>query len=99
MLAHPALRDVPWVLDSARYDDKGPDKPNVDALQAPRREVEDGDGLAVRHLQALAHDPRHKETILAVGTLRAPPQATRPDLAGVRSSALITHGVLWCAHP
>jgi deoxyribonuclease-4 len=33
MLAHPALRDVPWVLEVPGYDDKGPDKPNLDALK------------------------------------------------------------------
>lgn len=33
MLADPALRDVPWVLEVPGYDDKGPDLPNVEALK------------------------------------------------------------------
>ena len=33
MLAHPALRGVPWVLEVPGYDDKGPDAPNVQALR------------------------------------------------------------------
>jgi deoxyribonuclease-4 len=33
MLAHPALRSLPWVLEVPGYEDKGPDKPNVDALK------------------------------------------------------------------
>jgi deoxyribonuclease-4 len=33
MLAHPALRDKPWVLEVPGYDDKGPDAPNVKALK------------------------------------------------------------------
>ena len=33
MLAHAALRPVPWVLEVPGYDDKGPDKPNLDALK------------------------------------------------------------------
>jgi deoxyribonuclease-4 len=33
MLAHPALRDVPWVLEVPGADGKGPDEPNVRALK------------------------------------------------------------------
>jgi deoxyribonuclease IV len=33
MLAHPALRDLPWVLEVPGYDDKGPDLPNVETLK------------------------------------------------------------------
>lgn len=33
MLAHPALRDLPWVLEVPGYDDKGPDLPNVQTLK------------------------------------------------------------------
>lgn len=33
MLAHPALKDLPWVLEVPGYDDKGPDLPNVQALK------------------------------------------------------------------
>jgi deoxyribonuclease-4 len=33
MLAHPALRDLAWVLEVPGYDDKGPDLPNVQALK------------------------------------------------------------------
>jgi deoxyribonuclease IV len=33
MLAHPALRDLPWVLEVPGLDDKGPDKPNLDVLK------------------------------------------------------------------
>jgi deoxyribonuclease IV len=33
MLAHPALRDCAWVLEVPGYDDKGPDKPNLDVLK------------------------------------------------------------------
>jgi deoxyribonuclease-4 len=33
MLAHPALSPLPWVLEVPGYEDKGPDKPNVDALK------------------------------------------------------------------
>jgi deoxyribonuclease-4 len=33
MLAHPALRDVPWVLEVPGYEDKGPDEPNVTLLK------------------------------------------------------------------
>jgi deoxyribonuclease IV len=33
MLAHRALRDVPWVLEVPGFDDKGPDKPNLDELK------------------------------------------------------------------
>jgi deoxyribonuclease-4 len=33
MLAHPALSPVAWVLEVPGYDDKGPDKPNLDDLK------------------------------------------------------------------
>jgi deoxyribonuclease IV len=33
MLAHPALKDLPWVLEVPGYQDKGPDLPNVQALK------------------------------------------------------------------
>jgi len=33
MLAHPALAGLPWVLEVPGYDDKGPDRPNVEALK------------------------------------------------------------------
>ncbi len=33
MLAHPVLKRVPWVLEVPGYDDKGPDKPNLDELK------------------------------------------------------------------
>jgi deoxyribonuclease-4 len=33
MLAHPALRDLPWTLEVPGFDDKGPDKPNLDTLK------------------------------------------------------------------
>ena len=33
MLSHPALRPVAWVLEVPGYDDKGPDKPNLDELK------------------------------------------------------------------
>jgi deoxyribonuclease IV len=33
MLAHPALRDRPWVLEVPGFDDKGPDEPNIRALK------------------------------------------------------------------
>jgi deoxyribonuclease-4 len=33
MLSHPALREVAWVLEVPGYDDKGPDKPNLDELK------------------------------------------------------------------
>lgn len=33
MLAHPTMRDLPWVLEVPGYEDKGPDKPNVDELK------------------------------------------------------------------
>jgi deoxyribonuclease-4 len=33
MLAHPAFEPVPWVLEVPGYDDKGPDRPNMDALK------------------------------------------------------------------
>jgi len=33
MLAHTALRHLPWVLEVPGYDDKGPDLPNVEALK------------------------------------------------------------------
>jgi deoxyribonuclease IV len=33
MLAHPALREVAWVLEVPGYEDKGPDKPNLDDLK------------------------------------------------------------------
>jgi deoxyribonuclease-4 len=36
MLAHPALRDIAWVLEVPGYDDKGPDKPNLDELKRIR---------------------------------------------------------------
>jgi deoxyribonuclease-4 len=40
MLAHPALRDCAWVLEVPGYEDKGPDKPNLDVLKrlAPERD-------------------------------------------------------------
>ena len=33
MLAHPALADLPWVLEVPGYDDKGPDLANVQTLK------------------------------------------------------------------
>jgi deoxyribonuclease-4 len=33
MLAHPVLRELPWVLEVPGYEDKGPDKPNLDDLK------------------------------------------------------------------
>ncbi|MBV9169581.1 MAG: TIM barrel protein, partial [Chloroflexi bacterium] len=33
MLTHPSLRDLPWVLEVPGFEDKGPDKPNVDELK------------------------------------------------------------------
>jgi deoxyribonuclease-4 len=33
MLSNPALRKVAWVLEVPGYDDKGPDKPNLDELK------------------------------------------------------------------
>ena len=33
MLTHPALADLPWVLEVPGFDDKGPDEPNVRALK------------------------------------------------------------------
>ena len=33
MLAQPALRETAWVLEVPGYDDKGPDKPNLDDLK------------------------------------------------------------------
>ncbi|GAC1327369.1 MAG: deoxyribonuclease IV [Chloroflexota bacterium] len=33
LLAHPALRDVAWVLEVPGYEDKGPDKRNLDDLK------------------------------------------------------------------
>jgi deoxyribonuclease-4 len=33
MLAHPALRELPWVLEVPGYDDKGPDLRNVETLK------------------------------------------------------------------
>jgi deoxyribonuclease-4 len=33
LLAHPALRPTAWVLEVPGYDDKGPDKPNLDELK------------------------------------------------------------------
>jgi deoxyribonuclease-4 len=33
MLAHPALKDMPWVLEVPGFDGKGPDLPNVLALK------------------------------------------------------------------
>jgi deoxyribonuclease IV len=40
MLAHTALREVAWVLEVPGYEDKGPDKPNLDDLKrlAPGRD-------------------------------------------------------------
>src|SRR5205814_6344653 len=32
MLTHPSLRHLPWVLEVPGFDDKGPDKPNLDEL-------------------------------------------------------------------
>ena len=42
MLAHPGLRDLPWVLEVPGFDDKGPDLPNVETLKrlaAPLRHL------------------------------------------------------------
>jgi deoxyribonuclease-4 len=33
MLSHASLRDLPWVLEVPGYEDKGPDKPNLDELK------------------------------------------------------------------
>jgi len=33
MLAHPKLRDLPWVIEAPGFDGKGPDLPNVQALK------------------------------------------------------------------
>jgi len=33
MLAHPALAELPWVLEVAGYDNNGPDLPNVQELK------------------------------------------------------------------
>jgi deoxyribonuclease-4 len=33
MLAHPALADLPWVLEVPGFDNRGPDEPNVRALK------------------------------------------------------------------
>jgi deoxyribonuclease-4 len=33
MLSHPALADLPWVLEVPGFDNKGPDAPNVQALK------------------------------------------------------------------
>jgi deoxyribonuclease-4 len=33
MLHHPVLTQVPWVLEVPGYEDKGPDKPNLDELK------------------------------------------------------------------
>jgi deoxyribonuclease-4 len=33
LLAHPALKPAAWVLEVPGYDDKGPDKPNLDDLK------------------------------------------------------------------
>jgi deoxyribonuclease-4 len=33
MLTHPALADLPWVLEVPGFDNKGPDEPNVRALK------------------------------------------------------------------
>jgi deoxyribonuclease IV len=33
MLSHPALKDLPWVLEVPGLDDKGPDLPNLQALK------------------------------------------------------------------
>jgi deoxyribonuclease-4 len=33
LLAHPVLKPVAWVLEVPGYDDKGPDKPNLDELK------------------------------------------------------------------
>ena len=39
MLAHPALRPLPWVLEVPGYDDKGPDRQNVlDLKRLARRD-------------------------------------------------------------
>src|SRR5712692_6098245 len=42
MLAHSALGSVPWVLEVPGYDDKGPDKPNMDALKRLARRTYSG---------------------------------------------------------
>ena len=39
ILSHPAFAEVPFLLEVPGYDDKGPDKPNVDTLKAIRDEV------------------------------------------------------------
>jgi deoxyribonuclease-4 len=39
ILSHPAFADVPFLLEVPGYDDKGPDKANVDTLKAIRDEV------------------------------------------------------------
>lgn len=39
MLAHPAFREVPFILEVPGADGKGPDKPNVDRLKAIRARV------------------------------------------------------------
>jgi deoxyribonuclease-4 len=33
LLAQPALQPAAWVLEVPGYDDKGPDKPNLDELK------------------------------------------------------------------
>jgi deoxyribonuclease-4 len=33
LLSHPSLRELPWVLEVPGYDDKGPDKQNLDDLK------------------------------------------------------------------
>ncbi len=37
MLAHPVLSEVAWVLEVPGFDDKGPDKPNLDQLKSLAR--------------------------------------------------------------
>ena len=33
LLSHRALMDVPWVLEVPGFEDKGPDRPNMDTLK------------------------------------------------------------------
>ena len=33
MLSHPALKDLPWVLEVPGFEDKGPDLPNLQTLK------------------------------------------------------------------
>jgi deoxyribonuclease-4 len=42
IMSHRAFRDQPFLLEVPGYDDKGPDKPNVDALKQIRAEIEVG---------------------------------------------------------